>query len=90
MIKIDFVIHQHSLGPLGSVENRGLPSVFNTPRDLANVHEWKIMFNPYNVVLNKDVKPLYNKYKTAEHAHFTINLGVHLISHFLPENCIIH
>ena len=46
------------------------------------------MFNPYNVVLNKDVKPLYKKYKTVEHAHFTVNLGVHLISHCLPENCI--
>ena len=45
------------LGPSGSGENRGRQS----PRDLANVNEWKIMFDPYivNTVLfyiNKGLK----------------------------------
>ena len=55
VIKNDFVIHQHSLGPSGSVENRGRVlktsgyalGFQHSPRDLANVNEWKIIFDPY-------------------------------------------
>ena len=34
-------------GPEGNVENRGRSPRFSTfPRDLLNVNEWKIMFDP--------------------------------------------
>ena len=42
-IKNDFVIHLHSLGPSGSVDALGFQ---HSPRDLANVNGWKIMFDP--------------------------------------------
>ena len=32
------------------------PSVFNTPRDLANVNEWQIIFDPY---INHPIDSLY-------------------------------
>ena len=67
-IKNNFVIHIHSLGPSGSVENLGLRPRFSTlssgssecyalgfqhsPRDLANVNEWKNIFDPYNIICN--------------------------------------
>ena len=51
VIKNDFVIHLHSQGPSASVENIGLRPRFSTPpRDLANVNEWKTMFDQYIVV----------------------------------------
>ena len=37
-----FVIHQHLLGPCQVV-------LKTSPPDLANVNEWKIMFDPYIV-----------------------------------------
>ena len=43
-IKNDFVIHYSLLDPSGSVENQGRSTSF---WDLANVNEWKIMFDPY-------------------------------------------
>ena len=46
MIKHDFVIHLHSQGPLESVENQGQTLGFqHFPRDLANVNDWKIIFD---------------------------------------------
>ena len=44
----DFGIHLYSLGPEGSVENRG--------RSLASGNEWKIIFDPYLRVSIKGYK----------------------------------
>ena len=40
-IKNDFVLHQHSPGPDVALGFQ------HSPRDLANVNEWKIMFDLY-------------------------------------------
>ena len=48
-IKHDFVIHKHSQGPSGRLKTSGFALGFqHFPRDLANVNEWKIMFDPSN------------------------------------------
>ena len=44
----DLVIRKHSQGLSGSVGNLVL-----RPRDLANVNEWKIMFDPSNNIYDE-------------------------------------
>ena len=53
-IKHDLIIHLHSQGPSGRLKTSGFALGFqHFPRDLANVNEWKIMFDPSNVhILN--------------------------------------
>ena len=46
-IEHDFVIHKHSQGPSGRLKTSGFALGFqHFPRDLPNVNEWKIMFDP--------------------------------------------
>ena len=48
VIKNDFVIHLRLLGPSGVLKTSGYALGFqHSPRDLANVNEWKIIFDPY-------------------------------------------
>ena len=61
MIKHDFVIH--SQGPSGRLKTSGFALGFqHFPRDLANVNEWKIMFDPSNNV-SKDADEIAKRVK---------------------------
>ena len=46
-IEHDFVIHYHSQRPSGESKTPDFALGFQQfPRDLANINEWKIMFDP--------------------------------------------
>ena len=52
VIKNNFIIHKHSLGPSGSVKDLYALSFRLSPWDLKNVNEWKIMFCLYIVPIS--------------------------------------
>ena len=73
-IKHDFVIHLHSQGPSGRLKTSGFALSFqHVPRDLANVNEWKIMFDP-SIILDDShtitfITELKNIKGAGQHQH---------------------